>query len=169
MPRVISSDMRAAIRAHHQNGLSGQNISDKLSLDRMYASKRWIKKEYSGNNVGEVGSDQARENADEPAPASSTFCKHHFEYEKFCQPSQSLAAAADSSEAERSPHNYQANYQAESGGGECERQTHHLSDKMVARRLEMSPRLLKHLIRNIWRNIISIDKAWCYMSHVNGR
>ena len=44
MPRVTSFDVRAAIWAHHQNGLSGQNISDKLSLDGMCAWKRGVNK-----------------------------------------------------------------------------------------------------------------------------
>ena len=44
MPRVISSDVRAAIWAHHQNESPGQNISDKLSLDGMCASKRGVNK-----------------------------------------------------------------------------------------------------------------------------
>ena len=49
------------------------------------------------------------------------------------------------------------------------RKTHRLSDKMVVQRLQKSHRLLEHLIHNIWRNVVSIDEAWCYMSPVNGR
>ena len=48
MPRVISSDMQAAIWAHHQNGQCGQNISDKFSLDEIFASKRRVNKILQG-------------------------------------------------------------------------------------------------------------------------
>ena len=47
--------------------------------------------------------------------------------------------------------------------------THHLSDKMVAQRPAKGSCLLKRLIHHRWRNIVGIDEAWCYVSHVNGR
>ena len=44
MPRVINSDVLVAFWAHHQNGLSGRNISDKLFFNGICASKRRVNK-----------------------------------------------------------------------------------------------------------------------------
>ena len=126
--------------------------------------------DYPGNNSGKSGSGQARKKAGEPAFAYSAFSEHHFESEKFHQPSRSLAAASDFPKAERVTHCYQTNYPAGFGGKvRSKRKTHHLSDKMVARRLEKGLRLLKHVIHKRWKNIASIDEVWYYRSHINGR
>ena len=53
MPRVISSDVRETIWAPHQNELSGQNVSDKLSLDGICALKPRSQKNYPGTDAGE--------------------------------------------------------------------------------------------------------------------
>ncbi|OQV15192.1 hypothetical protein BV898_10576 [Hypsibius exemplaris] len=55
------------------------------------------------------------------------------------------------------------------GEKRSKRKTHMLSDKQVAQQVLRIPRLLKHLDGGKWRYIVSIDEAWCYMSHVNGR
>ena len=49
------------------------------------------------------------------------------------------------------------------------RKTHMLSGKQVSQRLLKIPRLLKHLQGEKWRYIVSIDEAWVYLTHVNGR
>jgi hypothetical protein len=46
--------------------------------------------------------------------------------------------------------------------------THALSNKMVDQRVFKGPRLLQWIKRNKWKNIVTIDGAWAYMSHVNG-
>ena len=113
---------------------------------------------------------KSRKKAGEHVLASSVFCGHHSKCEEFHQPSWSLATTNDFPEAERPPCNYQTDFQAGWGGGvRSKRKTHHLLDKMVGQRLKKGPRLLKHLIHNVWRNIASIDEVWCYMSHVNGK
>jgi hypothetical protein len=43
--------------------------------------------------------------------------------------------------------------------------THTLSNKMVDQR---GPRLPEWIKGNKWKNIVTIDEAWVYMSHVNG-
>jgi hypothetical protein len=56
-------------------------------------------------------------------------------------------------------------------GGEVRKKTrtHALSDKQVAQRVTKGPRLLKQIHRQKWKFIVSIDEAWCFTNHVNGR
>ena len=120
MPRVISSDVRVSLWAHHQNGLSHENVSDKLSLDGLCASKREINKiirEIKLERQGAIKSvKRLRSLRLYPARSVSTI----FESEKFHQSSRSLAAAIGFQEAERPPHNYQADCQVGSGGKRCD-------------------------------------------------
>ena len=46
--------------------------------------------------------------------------------------------------------------------------THALSNKMVDQRVLKGPRLLEWIRGNKWKNIVTIDEAWVYMSHLNG-
>ena len=115
MPRVISSDVWAAIWSHHQNGLSGQNISDKLSLDGMCASKRGVNKIIREITLKKQGAIKPVKRPGRlrfhPARSASTNLK----VKNFTNRRGScgfLATVSDFLKAERPPHNYQADYQA---------------------------------------------------------
>ena len=105
----------------------------------MCAMKAKSQQNNRGKKVGKAGSDEIRKKAGDPARSASTFSKKD---EKFHQQSWFLAVASDFPEADRPPHNYQADYRAGLGGGRelrIGRKTHHLSDKMVTQWLEKSP------------------------------
>jgi hypothetical protein len=47
--------------------------------------------------------------------------------------------------------------------------THMFSKKMMTQRVEKGTRLLRLIWRNKWKYVVSIDEAWVYLKHVNGR
>ena len=129
---------------------------------------RWIvcikarnQQNYPGNNVGEAGSDQARKKAGEqlhPARSTSAILKvRNFINRPDSWPRRPL-------------HNHQANYQAESGG-ESAIQAQNSSPvgqdggSTAGKRFPSSHASHPQEMENI----VSIDEAWCYRSHVNGR
>lgn len=46
---------------------------------------------------------------------------------------------------------------------------HALSDAMISQRLERGPRFLKWIEGRKWENVLTIDEAWVYLTHCNGR
>jgi hypothetical protein len=44
-----------------------------------------------------------------------------------------------------------------------------LSDAQIRQRLERGSRFLKYVSGNKWKNVITIDKAWVYLTHFRGR
>lgn len=45
---------------------------------------------------------------------------------------------------------------------------HALSHKQAKQRLDRGPRFLRYLSRGKWKNIVTIDEAWVYLTHANG-
>jgi hypothetical protein len=169
MPAQISSETKAAILAHYQYGLSSRKIRDKLAevgtlvshntVARVIAEK---KRELEGSakppkrlgtqNTPTVRTKEAiekvRKLVDRPDPYSLRSIV------KKTQISYSTVRRIISQDLDMMKR--------------MKTKTHALSNKMVDQRVLKGPRLLEWIKGNKWKNIVTIDEAWVYMSHVNG-
>lgn len=48
------------------------------------------------------------------------------------------------------------------------RRVHALSNAQVFQRLQRGPRFLRYINGTKWRNVLTIDEAWVYLTHTNG-
>jgi hypothetical protein len=169
MPPRISSEVCAAIWAHHQNLLSGQKISDMLKAAGMTASKRAVNKiikEIPLERQGIVKLPKRLGTQNSPSVRTPALIKKVKNLlnrpNPYTQPDIGRMLGVSQSTVR--------NIAKFDLGGEVRKKTrtHALSDKHVAQRVAKSPRSLNQIHRQKWKFIISIDDAWCYMSHVNG-
>ena len=169
MPRVISSDTPAAICTHHQRELSGQKCFGNIIFGCDVCIKARSQQNYPGNNAREAGGDAARKKAGESARSASTILK----MKTFHQHSRSLVTTSDFAEAERPPHNDQADYRTGSGGGggsAIQAQNSSPVREACGSTARKGPRLLKHLIHNreMWWVLMKLGVI-CRMSMDGGR
>ena len=165
-----NSETKAAIWAHHQNGLSCRKIASALITDGVAVSKTGVNRVIRKIQL-------EREGAVKPLKRLGSQNERSVRTPALIKKVKYLINRPD-------PWSHRAisrklNVSCRTirrvikedlqGVVRKKRKTHHLSHKQVAQRLEKGPRLLTWLKRDKWKNIVSIDEAWCYLSHCNGR
>jgi hypothetical protein len=170
MPAQISSETRGAILMGFHNGDSSRKISSKLSaigLTASYVTVCRVIKEFKLEQQGVVKPVKSLGNQNLPSARSAAVIakveKLVFRPDPFSIRQIQQMLGLSYSTVRRIVKRDLA------GKKRSKRRTHHLSHQQVAQRVLKVPRLLKHLNGGKWRYIVSIDEAWCYMSHVNGR
>ena len=170
MPAKINSETEAAILALHQNGVSRRKISSTLSSTNTPACTSVVSrviKEFQLERSGHIKPEKklpAQNMRTVRTPAMIQKVKnlvHRPDPYSQRQISQQLGISARTVR--------RIIRQDLAGVLRHKRKTHMLSDKQVSQRLLKIPRLLKHLEGEKWRYIVSIDEAWVYLTHVNGR
>ena len=170
MPRKTNSETRAAILALFKNGLSCKKISDRLPELKLQACKSTVAliiKEYKLEQQGITK--PARKLGTQHLPSVRT--------PAFIRKVKNLVHRPDPWSIRAISRKLGASYKTiwntirKDLGGKLRHKTrtHHLNNLMVAQRVAKAPRLLKHLKGGKWKYIVSIDEAWVYLSHVNGR
>lgn len=170
MPGEISFELRAAIFAHHQNKLSSRKIVEKLTESGFVVSQstvsRFIRKkclELQGVSkpVKRLGNQNKRSVRTKQLIKKVKYLINRGDPFTLSQISKRVKTSKTTVRTIIS--------QDLQGVRKKKSRTHALSDKMVAQRLEKGPEFLKLIWRKKWMNIVTVDEAWVYMTHVNGK
>ena len=170
MPAPIKPEVRAAILAHRTHGLSHRKILEQLFLSGMAASKGTVAnviRDFKWEQQGNVKSPKRLGNQCLPSVRLRTTIEKVRNL--VGRPDPWTLTAISKKLGLSLTTVWRIIHKDLHGVLRHKTKTHALSDKMVEQRLQKGPRLLQHLQGRKLTNIVSIDEAWCYMSHVNGR
>jgi methylphosphotriester-DNA--protein-cysteine methyltransferase len=169
MPAQTSSEVRAAILAHHHHGLSGQKIVDQLKNTGIFSSKSTVNrivKEFYLDQSGVI----------KPAKRLATQCSPVKRTKELIRKVDRITNKANPPTQRQLAERYGVSRSTirrilkDDLGAELmrKRKTHALSNKQAQQRLDRGPRFLQLIGGNKCKYIISLDEAWLSLNDVNG-
>ncbi|OWA51776.1 hypothetical protein BV898_16243 [Hypsibius exemplaris] len=168
MPAQINSEVKGAILMGYQNGDSCRKICGKLLELGMTAGKSTVSRAIKEFKMEQQGATKPAKKLGTQMLPSVRTTETIKKVEKLVFSARSFYHPTNYAAVGTLLRHSAADY-CQGFGREEALQDEDLSDKQAAQRVLKFPRLLEHIKRGKWKYIVSIDQAWCYMSHVNGR